>query len=397
MLIAVARERANLQDRAAAVFLHQYGELLKLYCARANPHNVHRQMLTDYENTLRIRELNDATNAALEKMAGLTEELQTLREDRDEERRQRITLQQQIHSLRSQNQARAAEKKTALAERDQLRADLTTYESDQQLEKWQPGAEQDGPYAHHPDKPVVVPLSPPSGRTKRRGLVLALIVVGAVVLSLTVYGVTQFDDNHGKNTQGSGGSSPDPTTPITPPVAGGGLVTGGSSSNGGRDADTSGGTSGGASGGNTTGGSSDAGASSGNNGSAGPAGATSTPPASSGYFQLRDVGYGKCLSATSIIQFATCTDSPVTNWTAKKAGSGSSYTLYNESTGQCLAVNINMLIMAACDSNTNLSWRTGTSSTLVNLHSSLCLDESAGWPILASCEPSKPTQHWAKK
>ncbi|MGW3168376.1 hypothetical protein ACWC9Q_37670 [Streptomyces sp. NPDC001142] len=63
----------------AAVFLRQYGELLQLYSTRAKSH--HRQMLTDYQNTLLIRELNSATNAALEQIAALTEELETLRDD----------------------------------------------------------------------------------------------------------------------------------------------------------------------------------------------------------------------------------------------------------------------------------------------------------------------------
>ncbi|WP_256102571.1 ricin-type beta-trefoil lectin domain protein [Streptomyces sp. Ncost-T10-10d] len=95
------------------------------------------------------------------------------------------------------------------------------------------------------------------------------------------------------------------------------------------------------------------------------------------------------------VAFATCADSPATNWTAK-AGSGGSYKLYNESADQCLSVNFGQLFMVDCGSGADQSWRTGTSSTVVNLSSSTCLDESSGWPALASCEPSKSTQHWAK-
>ncbi|MFJ7258434.1 ricin-type beta-trefoil lectin domain protein, partial [Streptomyces sp. NPDC098085] len=73
-----------------------------------------------------------------------------------------------------------------------------------------------------------------------------------------------------------------------------------------------------------------------------------------------------------------------------------SYMLYNDSADQCLTVNVNVLSMADCGSS-GQSWRTGTRSTVVNLYSSLCLDESSGWPVLASCEPSKSTQHWAKE
>jgi hypothetical protein len=47
VLIKEARERGNLQDGAAAAFLCQYGELLKLYCDRVNPHNIHLKMLAD--------------------------------------------------------------------------------------------------------------------------------------------------------------------------------------------------------------------------------------------------------------------------------------------------------------------------------------------------------------
>ncbi|MFF3735224.1 hypothetical protein ACFYXM_34400 [Streptomyces sp. NPDC002476] len=56
-----------------------------------------------------------------------------------------------------------------------------------------------------------------------------------------------------------------------------------------------------------------------------------------------------------------------------------------------------MLSLADCGSKTGQNWRTGTNSTLVNLYSSQCLGESATWPYLASCEPSKTTQHWAKE
>ncbi|MFF9322945.1 hypothetical protein ACF1BP_36990 [Streptomyces sp. NPDC014735] len=93
--------------------------------------------------------------------------------------------------------------------------------------------------------------------------------------------------------------------------------------------------------------------------------------------------------------FATCADSPATNWTAK-AGPGGSYTLYDESARQCLTA-MTMLQMADCGSKAGQSWRTGTSSTLVNLSSSWCLVESAGRPAMRSCEPSDPRQHWARE
>ncbi|MER5616846.1 hypothetical protein [Streptomyces sp. NPDC002215] len=253
-LIDKARERANLQDGAAEVFLRQYGELLQLYCARANPHNVHRQMLIDYQNTLLIRELNNATNAALKQIVELTEELQTLRGDRDEERQRRITLQQQVDSLRSQNQVRAAEKKTALAKLDQIRADLTAYKSDQELEEREPDPEQAGSHTNHPDEYAPVPLPPPPGRdTKRRRRTLSLTAVGVVVVSFAVYAGTQLpgDQNDDKgnadgkpdqtstlrpSTDGSASPGRSPRTSVTATphqTAGGSSTDGGGSSNGG--------------------------------------------------------------------------------------------------------------------------------------------------------------------
>ncbi|MFJ7498049.1 hypothetical protein ACIQZB_44710 [Streptomyces sp. NPDC097727] len=238
VLIKEAQERANLQDGAAAAFLHQYGELLELYCTRAKPHNVHRQMLADYQNTLLIRELNNATNAALEQIAGLTEELETLRGDRDEERRRRVALQQQIDSLTSQNQSRAVEKNAAIAQRDEIRARLAKYEGNQSPAVRQPRVEQGGSHEHHPHEPVLVLPAPlPSDRgTRRRGLVLALIAAGVLVVSLAVYLGTQLrgDHNDSKDTAGTspgpipaasaGGSAAPSRSPsdTTPPVAGGG-------------------------------------------------------------------------------------------------------------------------------------------------------------------------------
>ncbi|MFF3735201.1 ricin-type beta-trefoil lectin domain protein [Streptomyces sp. NPDC002476] len=438
VLIKEAQERANLQDRAAAVFLHQYGELLKLYCTRANPHNVHRQMLLDYQNTLLIRELNNATNAALEKIAALTEELQTLREDRDGERRRRITLQQQIDSLNSQNQDRAAKKKAALTQRDQIRADLTTYENDQQLEKRQPATDQGGPHTHHPHEPTP-PLPPPAGHgTKRRRLVLALVAAGALVVSLAVYTGTQLhsdpDAKATSDTSRPPSDTPSAGTSATLPTAGGepahgGNATGGNASGGnatggnasGGNATGGNATGGNATGGNATGGNATGGNTSGGNatggdassgnatggkttggsgdagGSGGTSGATSPkPPAPSGYFRFRNVGYSKCLTVRINVAFDTCEDIPVANWTAK-AGPGGSYMLYNESVSQCLTVSFGQLHMADCGSTASQSWRTGTSSTVVNLDSSRCLDQIAGRPVLTYCKSSKTTQHWAKE
>ncbi|WP_385625597.1 ricin-type beta-trefoil lectin domain protein (plasmid) [Streptomyces sp. P8-A8] len=422
VLIKEAQKHADLQDVVAAAFLHQYGELLELYCAKKDSHNVHHRMLAEYQNTLLIRELNDAKSAALEQMAGLTEELETLREDRDAERRRRIALQQQIDTLRSQNQSRAVEKNAAIAQRDTIRAGLAEYENDPKSEARPPRVEQAGSHENHPHGPPT-PL-PPSGRgTKRRGLVLlvlALIPAGVLVVFLAVYIGTQLRGDHSgpKDTAGTNpapnpaasadgstgrpSNTPSAKTSATPPVTGGGPEHGGNSSSGGGTGgssgnDTTGGSSGDASGGKTTGGSGDAGGSRGNNGSTGASGGTpATPPAPSGRFQLKDVGYGECLAVGYSVVFDPCADSPTTNWTAK-AGPDGSYQLYNESAGQCLSVSYNQLSMADCGSKGGQSWRTGTSSTVVNLSSSLCLEERSGWPVMGSCEPSKSTQHWAKE
>ncbi|MFG2219308.1 ricin-type beta-trefoil lectin domain protein [Streptomyces sp. NPDC048685] len=198
---------------------------------------------------------------------------------------------------------------------------------------------------------------------------------------------------HKPSTGGSAspGRSPHTSVTATPhqtaggSTASGGSTGGGSSNGGGAGTDP---TKGAASG------SGDAGGSHGSNGSSG-ASNPATPPASSGRFRLRDVGYGKCLAVSYSVVFDTCADTPATNWTAK-AGSDGSYVLYNESADQCLHVNRNLLSMADCGSSRQ-NWRTGTSSTVVNLDSSLCLEERSGWPVVGSCEPSKSTQHWAKE
>ncbi|WP_406156340.1 RICIN domain-containing protein [Streptomyces sp. NBC_01005] len=409
VLIKEAQERENLQDGAAAVFLRQYGELLQLYCARAKPHNVHRQMLADYQNTLLIRRLNNATNAALEQIAELTEELETLRGDRDEERRRRMALEQQIDSLKSQNQSRAVEKHAAVVQRDEIRAGLTQYESNPPPVVPEPSVEQAGSHKNHP-----VPLPPPSGRdTKRRRHVLSLIAVGVVIVSLAVYAGTQLpgDRNdhkgnadgkpdqtstHKPSTDGSASPGRSPHTSITATphqTAGGSSTASGGSTDGGNSSNGSGAgtdpTKGGA------GGSGDAGSSHGSNGSSG-ASNPAKPPASSGRFQFRNVGRGECLAVNYSVVFDTCADTPATNWTAK-AGSDGSYQLYNESADQCLHVSYNQLSMSDCGSRTGQSWRTGISSTVVNLDSSLCLEERSGWPVMGSCEPSKSTQRWAKE
>ncbi|MFD5506125.1 ricin-type beta-trefoil lectin domain protein [Streptomyces sp. NPDC127061] len=364
VLIKEAQERENLQDGAAVVFLRQYGELLQLYCARAKPHNVHRQMLADYQNTLLIRRLNNATNAALEQIAELTEELETLRGDRDEERRRRMALEQQIDSLKSQNQSRAVEKHAAVVQQDEIRAGLAQYESNPPPVVPEPSVEQAGSHKNHP-----VPLPPPSGRdTKRRRHVLSLIAVGVVIVSLAVYAGTQLPGDRNDH-KGNADGKPDQTSTHKPSTDG--------SASPGRSPHTSIT----ATPHQTAGGSSTA-----------PA----KPPASSGRFQFRNVGRGECLAVNYSVVFDTCADTPATNWTAK-AGSDGSYQLYNESADQCLHVSYNQLSMSDCGSRTGQSWRTGISSTVVNLDSSLCLEERSGWPVMGSCEPSKSTQRWAKE
>ncbi|WP_424863450.1 trypsin-like peptidase domain-containing protein [Streptomyces sp. MMS24-I29] len=263
--------------------------------------------------------------------------------------------------------------------------------------------------------PHVRPATPPGRGTKRRGLVLALVAAGALVVSLAVYAGTQLHgDPNAKGTAGS--DTPTAGTSATLPAAGGGPAHDGNSSGGnatggnatggnatggnatGGDASGGNATGGNATGGNATGGNA-TGGSGGSGGSGGTSGANSPkPPAPSGHFRLRNVGYGKCLTvnAFSGVVFATCTDSPATNWTAK-AGSGGTYMLYNESASECLTVNANTLSLAECGSKTGQNWRTGTNSTIVNLSSSQCLGESATWPYLVSCEPSKANQHWAKE
>lgn len=184
VLIKEAKERANLQDGAAAAFLRQYGELLELYCARAKPHNVHRQMLAEYQSARSIRELNEAMNATQGEIAGLTDERETLRGDRDEERRRRIALQQQIDSLKRQNQSRAVEKNAAIAQRDKIHAGLEEYERESRVGNWtrrgKPGANPGAGDQERPGPGTQQPLVKPTRKPAITiGIVIALLVAGA--------------------------------------------------------------------------------------------------------------------------------------------------------------------------------------------------------------------------
>jgi hypothetical protein len=223
VLTKEAQERGNLQDGAAAAFLRQYGVLLELYCARANPHDIHRKMLADFRDTLLIREMNAATNTALAELAGIAAELETLRGDRDEERLRRIALRQKIASLQRENESRAGEKNAALVRRDQIRADVAAYENGQQLVASQPVAELGDSHEYHPQVKAPVPSAPPSsGRgTKRRGLVTYLIAVCAVtVVSLAVYGAIQLVGNRGQDENTADGRNPEPPSASTPSPGG---------------------------------------------------------------------------------------------------------------------------------------------------------------------------------
>ncbi|MFF3129844.1 RICIN domain-containing protein [Streptomyces sp. NPDC057908] len=426
-LIDQARERANLQDGAADVFLRQYGELLQLYCARANPHNVHRQMLIDYQNTLLIRELNNATNAALKQIVELTEELQTLRGDRDEERRHRIALEQQIASLKSQNQDRAAEKKTALAQLDQIRADLTAYKSDQQLEKWKPGAEQGGSHTHHPHQPAFVPLPPPPGRdTKRRRPALSLIAVGVVVVSLAVYVGTQLrgDQNDHKGTadgkpdqtsilkpptdgSASPGRSPNTSVTATPPQAAGGSSTAGGGSTGGGSSSNGGG--GGADPTKGAAGGSSKGGSSGDSNKVPSSPATLSPGSVS---RLKNAATHQCVSADDSVypSIGTCSSSDTYTWTLRRSD-GDTFELVNRASGHCLAApysNDSSAVTTRCGdeySGGYIHWRmettTAAGQTLKNTETNRCLEiDSTPYngvkALVTTCNSDEPQQLWTR-
>ncbi|MER6499174.1 hypothetical protein ABT218_07210 [Streptomyces sp. NPDC001455] len=454
VLIKEAQERANLQDGPAAVFLAQYGELLKLYCARAKPHNVHRQMLADYQNTLLIRELNNATNAALEQIAALTDELETLRDDRDEERQQRIALQQQIDSLGSQNQNRAVEKRAALAMRDEVRAALTPYESDPLPVpvREQQRAEQGGSHENHGG--LVPPLPPPPGRgTKRRGLVLALIPAGVLVVCLAVYIGTQLRGDH-SGPKDTAGTSPGPAvtadgsaapsrgttsagTSATPPAAGGGPAHGGNSSSGGssgNDASGGSGSGGDASGGNTTGGnasgggnttggkttggSGDPGGSGGSNGPSSSGGSGGSEgsgggqaPAPSGKHYLKNAATNRCLAESAspyggtMVRNMVCGE-PAHNgatayytWTYKPT-SGGEFKLIGQGSGQCLkSRGVAGIGMESCNDSESQTWRiAGTSPnghTLENVADRRCLRMAAtiGFQMV-DCDAADAAQLW---
>ncbi|MFF4796257.1 hypothetical protein ACFY2M_42955 [Streptomyces sp. NPDC001276] len=207
-----AQERGGLQDEAAVLFQQQYGELLKMYCARKVPHNTHRQMLAEYQDTMLIRELNTAMNAAHNTMVRIAAELETLREDRDGERQRRLALQQQLAALRAENDRWAADKHAALVRRDRVRAELAGYERGQQPDvRHEPAVDLGGSHAHHlQTAPALAP-----GTLKRfpASIKVAGATAAAVVLVFAGIGMGQV---FGKNTP-SGTSEGKGTTTTSPP------------------------------------------------------------------------------------------------------------------------------------------------------------------------------------
>ncbi|MFF0794189.1 hypothetical protein [Streptomyces spiralis] len=229
VLTSEAQERGGLQDEAAALFWQQYGELLRMYCARDRPHPVHRQMLADYQDTMLIRELNTAMNAAHSTMANLMAEMETLREDRDEERQRRLTLQQRLDALRAENDQRAADKHAALVRRDRVRAELAGYERGQQLDvRHGPEADLGGSHAHHPqDGPwsglggshAHHPQAIPSGEQAFKRLPLSVKVGGAAAVAVVlVFAGIGINQTFGKSSDRPGRTTTAPSrTPSGPP------------------------------------------------------------------------------------------------------------------------------------------------------------------------------------
>ncbi|MFF1677084.1 RICIN domain-containing protein [Streptomyces sp. NPDC058256] len=113
---------------------------------------------------------------------------------------------------------------------------------------------------------------------------------------------------------------------------------------------------------------------------------------------MKTTCYGQCLVNAGEnfgATFGNCTDSPASSW-AYKTKSNGTYQLVNEHTGQCLTSYVGQLVMSDCGSATDQLWRTGSGGTVQSMSSSQCLDESSGWPVTATCESGKATQHWAK-
>ncbi|MFH9090949.1 hypothetical protein [Streptomyces sp. NPDC017673] len=212
VLAEEAQERGGLGAEAAALFKQRYGELLELYCARKQPppSESHRKMLADYKYTVLIRELNTAMNATHNTMANLMTEMDTLREDRDDERQRRLALQQQLEELRTENDQRAADRHAVLARRDQLRAELAAYERGQQLDvRHDPGGDLGGSRTNHPQHSpwddlggshANHPQAIPSGAHVLKRLPLSLKVGGAVVAAaVLVFAGIGINQSFGKN------------------------------------------------------------------------------------------------------------------------------------------------------------------------------------------------------
>lgn len=150
------------------------------------------------------------------------------------------------------------------------------------------------------------------------------------------------------------------------------------------------------------GGGSDGSAASGGSGSSGGS-ATSggekppaAPPPASGTRQYRNGDNGMCVSQTyAAAGFKSCADSS-TRWTVR-SGSGGSFKLVNEQSGNCLYSNgmgQGVFVGSCSTQNSSRLWSTGSGGTLRADHGGGCLDLSAGSALKTDTCNGQASQRW---
>ncbi|MFK0101846.1 hypothetical protein [Streptomyces sp. NPDC091040] len=215
-LCAELKERCDVQDSALDAFRSMYRDTLEAICARRDPapHNTHVLMLTVLNLSERILVITRDAGEAHAEIVRLTEERETLRDSRDDERRRRI------EELSQQRSTWLTEKQALLSQRDRVSDELAKLDIGQEvvLKESAPdlGAshaqqQRDGATPEPSQLPAAAKASVPL-IYKGAAAALCLVVVG-----FAVYGVAQALGGDNSRTGDSAKDADKATSPAAPP------------------------------------------------------------------------------------------------------------------------------------------------------------------------------------
>lgn len=211
------KERCEVQDNALDAFRGMYRETLEAICARKDPapHNTHVLMLAVLNLSERIAVITrDAGNAHAE-IVQLTEERETLRDSRDEERRRRI------EELSQKRSAWLGEKQTLLAQRDRVSDELTKLDVGQEVTLQETTPDLGASHAQQQSHDVATPNPPQLPAPAKapvpliyKGLAAAFCLT---VAGFAVYGVVHALGGDGSQTDDGAKGAGKATLPATAP------------------------------------------------------------------------------------------------------------------------------------------------------------------------------------